>query len=104
MSGQAYGCGVDDDVSDLDEMVEVSDEELAELALAADPDAPIADDAVPFGQRDCAALLPDWYMPVPVGLARSPRKRAAVGVIVLSLLALNAAGLCVTYGVIEVAW
>ena len=101
---RAYGCGVDDDVSDLDELVEVSDEELAELALAADPDAPIADDAVPFGQREGGALLPDWYMPVPVGLARNPRKRAAVGVIVLSLLALNAAGLCVTYGVIEVAW
>ncbi len=95
---------MDSDLDDVDGAVEWSDEELAELALAADPDAPIDDDAVPFGQREGGALLPDWYMPVPVGLARSPRKRAAVGVIVLSLLALNAAGLCVTYGVIEVAW
>lgn len=100
----AYGCDMDDDLVDVEGTVEWSDEELAELALAADPDAPIADDAVPFGQREGGALLPDWYMPVPAGLARSPRKRAAVGVIVLSLLALNGAGLCVTYGVIEVAW
>jgi hypothetical protein len=101
---RAYGGDMDDDLVDVEGTVEWSDEELAELALAADPDAPIADDAVPFGQREGGALLPDWYMPVPAGLARSPRKRAAVGVIVLSLLALNGAGLCVTYGVIEVAW
>jgi hypothetical protein len=84
--------------------VELSDEELTAFALAADPDAPIDDDAMPFGQRDGAALLPDWYMPVPSASAKTKRTRAAVGVIVLSLLALNAAGLCVTYGVIEVAW
>jgi hypothetical protein len=95
---------LDDDLDDVHDTVEWSDEELTELALAADPDAPIDDEAVPFGQREGGALLPDWYMPVPAGLARSPRKRATVGLIVLSLLALNAAGLCVTYGVIEVAW
>jgi hypothetical protein len=101
---RAYGWGVDGDLDDVDDTVEWSDDELAELALAANPDAPIDDDAVPFGQREGGALLPDWYMPVPAGLARSPRKRATVGLIVLSLLALNGAGLCVTYGVIEVAW
>jgi hypothetical protein len=94
---------MDTDVQAIDGM-ELSDDELAELALAADPDAPIADDAVPFGQREGGALLPDWYMPVPATLARSNRKRAVVGVIVLSLLALNAVGLCVTYGAIEIAW
>ena len=88
---------------DVDD-VELSDDELTELALAADPDSPIADDAVPFGQHEGGALLPDWYMPVPAGLTRSRSKRATVGVVVLSLLALNAAGLCATYGVIEVAW
>jgi hypothetical protein len=103
---RAYGCGVDVDLDpdELDDAIDLSDEELTRLALAADPDEPIDDDAVPFGQRESGALLPDWYMPVPAGLARSPRKRATVGVIVLSLLALNAAGLCVTYGVIEIAW
>lgn len=89
---------------DVDDEERLSDEELTSLALAADPDAPIPDDAVPFGRRDDGALLPDWYMPVPATLVRSTSKRAAVGVIVLSLLALNAAGLCVTYGVVEVAW
>lgn len=88
----------------FDDDVEVTDEELAELALAADPNAPIDDDAVPFGQRESGALLPDWYMPVPMGLARKRSTRVTVGVIVLSLLALNAGGLCVTYGVIELAW
>lgn len=91
-----------DDVLDGD--VEVSDEELIELALAADPDAPIPDDAVPFGRGDSGALLPDWYMPVPMGMARTRSARFTVGLIVLSLLALNAVGLCVTYGVIELAW
>ena len=95
---------MDGDLDDVDDTVEWSDDELAEFALAADPDAPIDDEAVPFGQREGGALLPDWYMPVPAGLARSPRKRATIGLIVLSLLALNGAGLCVTYGVIEVAW
>jgi len=89
---------------ELTELSELTDDELTELALAADPDAPIDDDAVPFGQRTGGALLPDWYMPVPDTLTRSTGTRATVGVIVLSLLALNAVGLCVTYGVIEVAW
>lgn len=95
----------DEQLSDLeltDE--ELTDEELVALAIAADPDAPIDDDAVPFGVREGGALLPDWYMPVPATLTRSPAKRATVALIVVSLLALNAVGLCVTYGVIEVAW
>ena len=98
-----------DDLSELSELTddELTDDEiteLTELALAADPDAPIDDDAVPFGQGTGGALLPDWYMPVPATLTHSTGTRATVGVIVLSLLALNAVGLCVTYGVIEVAW
>ena len=88
----------------MDDEERLSDEELTALAMAADPDAPIPDDAVPFGRRGDDALLPSWYMPVPATLVRSTSKRAAVGVIVLSLLALNAAGLCVTYGVVEIAW
>ncbi len=88
----------------MDDEERLSDEELTSLALAADPHAPIPDDAVPFGRRDDGSLLPDWYMPVPATLVRSTGKRAVVGMIVLSLVALNAAGLCVTYGVVEIAW
>ena len=42
--------------------------ELTELALAADPDVPMEEDAVPLsvylGQS--AGLLPQWYMPSPM--------------------------------------
>ena len=33
------------------DQIEISDEELTELALAADPDLPIPADAVPFSER-----------------------------------------------------
>ena len=44
------------------------DDELTAEALAADPDAPIADDAMPFDAGSEATgnmLLPQWYMPAP---------------------------------------
>lgn len=83
----------------------LSDDDLAAEALAADPDRAVDADAVPFGQTDPAsvALLPEWYMPAPTGL-RHGRGRAVVAVFVLALLAANAAGLCVTYGIPEIAW
>ncbi len=86
-------------------MESFTDDELADLALAADPDAPIDDDAVPFGQPLAdAALLPDWYMPVPGSIRRTrPRVVAVVGIIA-SLVVVNGAGLCVTYGWPEIAW
>ena len=49
-------------MSDVDAW-DVTDEELAAEALAADPDLVVPDDAVPFGGSDSAGLLPDWYMP-----------------------------------------
>jgi hypothetical protein len=76
----------------------LSDEELADLALAADPEPALGDDAVPFQVPTGGELLPDWYMPAPVvGARRGWRRRVAVGV-VSSILLVNAAGLCVTYG------
>lgn len=81
-----------------------TDEELGALALAADPDAPIDPDAVPFGGAAASPLLPAWYMPAPQASARGLRRRFAVGVIVLSLLIVNGVGLCVTYGLPEIAW
>jgi len=83
--------------------VVLSDEELAALALAADPDLEVGDDAVPIRPLDRPAsdpLLPSWYMPAPAASVRARsgwRRRVAVGV-VSSLLLINAAGLCVTYG------
>ena len=82
-----------------------TDDELAELALAADPDAPIAEDAVPFGAPSSdAALLPEWYMPVPGPVRRTRPRVVAVSVIIASLVVVNGAGLCVTYGFPKIAW
>jgi hypothetical protein len=85
----------------------LSDAELTDLALAAAPSDPFADDAVPFGQKSTGAeLLPEWYMPVPQMSAadRTPRRVFTVGLIIVSMLLLNGAGLCVTYGLPEIAW
>lgn len=87
---------------------ELSDDELTVLALAADPCEQVGDDAVAVdlsgGRGAGAALLPDWYMPVPqVHGANRPRVMV-FSVVVLSLLVLNGLGLCVTYGKIVIAW
>ena len=87
----------------------LSDEELAELALAADPDAGIAADAIPLDElleSDTAAprsdLLPGWYMPPPMGrsgLLQGWRRRT-VFVIIASFILITAYGLCSTYGIV----
>lgn len=85
-------------------MAEISDEELTSEALAADPNARIDDDAEPFGVPRIDGLLPEWYMPVPGSIRRTKLRVAAVAGIILSLLVVNGAGLCVTYGWPEIAW
>jgi hypothetical protein len=82
-----------------------TDEELSELALAADADAGVADDAVPLGEFLGARgageeLLPDWYMPAPAGAGRLLQgwRRRVILLIVVSFVLLNAYGLCSTYG------
>ena len=83
-----------------DEQEPWSDEELTALALAADPDAPIDASAVPFAGSTSGALglLPSWYMPA-VALGRAERYwKIVVLVLVTTLFAIEAAGLCSTYG------
>jgi hypothetical protein len=81
----------------------VDDRELTRQALAADPDAPIPADAVPWRAHPEAAEatgMGDWYMaPIGQGAGVSPgwRRRVAVG-IVAAIGLINAAGLCITYG------
>ncbi|MFZ4719399.1 MAG: hypothetical protein ACOYMR_08225 [Ilumatobacteraceae bacterium] len=84
--------------------VEISDDELTALALAADPDAPLDDDAVPLSSvlMEFPELLPSWYMPAPGGFTRSRRRAAVVVLIIIALLAVNAVGLCVTSGRLEI--
>jgi putative Ca2+/H+ antiporter (TMEM165/GDT1 family) len=83
----------------------ISDEELAELAMAADTDAPIADDAVPFGSTagTAFALLPSWYMPAP-SLRQSRGRVLVLAGVVLALLVIGVMGMCVTNGVPEPVW
>ena len=86
----------------------ISDAELTALALAADPDAPLDDDAVPFASPDAAlgtnGLLPAWYMPPVASFRASRPRRVAIAVLVAAFVAASGAGLCVTYGVPEIAW
>ncbi len=80
----------------------LDDLELARLALEADPDAPVADDAVPVAE----ALgwpeggLPAWYLPVAVPGARLRRRwqRTVVLSLVATLVVLEAMGLCTVFG------
>lgn len=85
-------------------MVEITDEELEAEALDADPHAPIDDDAEPFGGAPDHGLLPDWYMPVNGPIRRTRSRRVVVIGIIVALLVVNGAGLCVTYGLPEIAW
>ena len=90
------------------EIDHVTDDELVALALAADPNAEVLDDAVSvwdlFG-NDESALLPGWYMPAPSGRIRTGRrwKRIVAIVMISAFLSIDASGLCSTYGWIEIA-
>jgi hypothetical protein len=81
----------------------IGDDELATLALAADPDVVLDDDAVALpgpGASIGGGLLPSWYMPSPEGgipLLQGWRRRVTL-LVVLSFVLINAYGLCSTYG------
>ena len=87
--------------------VPIGDAELAALALTADPDLPLGADAIPLDvflgsstghQPEAAGPLPEWYMP-PVMARRARRGRRVVIVAIVGVfLAIEAAGLCSTFG------
>ncbi len=80
---------------------DVSDAELAAEAMAADPD-PCLDGAQPFHRMigiETEGDLPAWYMPAPMAGARLfGWRRSVVLTFVASLLVIEAAGLCTTFG------
>lgn len=80
----------------------LTDEELSELALSADPDTPVAADAVPFWEvtgNKAEGPLPEWYMPAAAGgRLLTGWRRVPPAFVVASLLVINASGLCITYG------
>ncbi|MGA2519361.1 MAG: hypothetical protein ABSG81_00900 [Acidimicrobiales bacterium] len=82
------------------EPVELSDDELTALALAADPDAPLDADAVPFDLylATAAAPLPAWYMAPARARHLGRVSRMVVLGLVASFLIIEAFGLCSTYG------
>lgn len=84
---------------------EITDDELAVLALAADPDQPIPDDAVPFLSSDGLGpdLLPEWYMPTP-SLRRSTSRTVVLSSVAIALFVINVGGVCVTYGIPDPVW
>lgn len=74
----------------------IDDAALAAEALAADPDVPVPDDAVPFDAHT-EPLVGDWYMPAPHGrLLRGWKRRVAL-LLVATFLVIEAYGLCSTY-------
>lgn len=86
-------------------VTDVSDEELERQAMSADPNPQIDADASPFLITDPdQGLLPEWYMPVPQATGRRPRHVIGAVTIIVGLLVVNGAGLCVTYGLPEIAW
>jgi len=83
----------------------LSDEELTALALAADPDQPIAEGAVPIGIHlaHLGSALPLWYMPPAVAREGRRWKAPFVIAVVSAFLLIDLAGLCNTYGILSLA-
>ena len=99
-----HTAGFDSPPSDAFDDIEISDEELTLLAMAADPDAELGADAVPLRpEAGFPQLLPSWYMPVPASAGGGTGRKLAVVAIIASLLLINGLGLCVTYGFIQIA-
>ncbi len=74
--------------------------ELTALALAADPDGPIDDDAVSVAEflGQPGGLLPAWYMPSPMVRGTQRWRIPVVVAIVAAFVIIEAFGLCSTFG------
>jgi hypothetical protein len=78
----------------------LTDAELTALALAADPAAPLGDDAVPISLHlaQFGAALPLWYMPPAIARGGRRWKVPIVIAVVSAFLLIEGLGLCNTYG------
>ena len=83
----------------------LTDDELAAMALAADPDAGISDDAVPIHVHLAAfgSPLPPWYMPPAMARGGRRWKVPFVIAVVAAFLVIDGMGLCNTYGLLGFA-
>ena len=80
---------------------EISDEELTELALCAEPCDIASADAVSVREYlgiEGTGLLPDWYMPDAAGRPASWRTSLVLLAIVATFLFIEIMGLCSTFG------
>ncbi len=81
-------------------METLTDEELTELALASAPGGVPAADAIPLAVYldEEPGLLPLWYMPSPMTRVRPRWRTPVVLAIVAAFVAIEAFGLCSTFG------
>jgi hypothetical protein len=84
---------------------QLSDAELTALALAADPNAPLSDDAIPLSMHlaQFAGALPGWYMPPAMARNGSKWRVPVIGTIVAAFVLIEGLGLCNTYGILSFA-
>jgi hypothetical protein len=84
----------------------LSDAELTSLALAADPDAPLSEDAIPLSlhlAQFAGAALPQWYMPPAASRSGQRWRTPVVLTIIAAFLLIEGLGLCNTFGQIGFA-
>jgi hypothetical protein len=92
--GSQQGSDLGDAIGDA-----ISDEELTALALAADPDTPVAPDAtVWLAARE--STLPAAYLPAASVRSRpaSRLRTVTVLIVIAAFLSITALGFCATYG------
>jgi hypothetical protein len=96
---------VDGSLDQYELPLDLSDDELTALALAADPSAPIDPGAVPWrgSGDDQRSFLPEWYMPRPMAIGRGRTTKIIIISIIVGFLLIDAFGLCVTSGFISLA-
>ena len=83
----------------------LTDEELTSLALAADPNAPLNSNAIPWNGSAVGLPtgLPEWYMPRAIAIGRGRGTKTVVWSIIAGFVVINAFGLCITSGFLSLA-
>lgn len=84
----------------------LTEEELTRLAMEADADAPLSDDAIPLSlhlAQFAGAALPDWYMAPASSVGGRRWRTPVVLTVVFAFVLIEALGLCNTFGQLTIA-